>query len=372
MAPGHHRNGDFRRSRRGRGRDGSGARHDRSMLSAVARSSSRPRCSSTAGSCEPTPRRAIRRRLKRGSATASGSLLTTRTAASAATAISCPSASREVSEGNRRGRDRAAGSAESRATGFDMLAYLERRNRLRGDRRADATCAKAPITATVCSRVSRCSRRSGWTCASSAASRAGAIDVELDCGGTPMRVLATHLGLSPYERREQIQRLLRVLESDRPLPTILMGDINEWFLWGRPLRWMHRHFEETPSPRLSLRSTRLRARPHVGEAAHAAEATRSCTRRRSRASRSDHLPLKAELDLHCGAVTSRARTGDTRETLRTRSRSLAFRTRGSSPARYNSRACPTRPQEKLRERLARTRLQLLRFGFFVEHVGRAW
>ena len=26
-----------------------------------------------------------------------------------------------------------------------------------------------------------------------------------------------------------------------------MGDLNEWFLWGRPLRRVHRHFEPTPA-----------------------------------------------------------------------------------------------------------------------------
>lgn len=73
----------------------------------------------------------------------------------------------------------------------------------------------------------------------------GALDVLLDCDGAPLRVIATHLGLRPAERRAQIQQLLRVLESQTPVPTVLMGDLNEWFLWGRPLRWLHRHFEKT-------------------------------------------------------------------------------------------------------------------------------
>lgn len=69
-----------------------------------------------------------------------------------------------------------------------------------------------------------------------------------------LRVIATHLGLRPAERRAQVQRLLaRVRQGDHPpehppLPTVLLGDINEWFLWGRPLRWLHRWFEATPAP----------------------------------------------------------------------------------------------------------------------------
>ena len=38
------------------------------------------------------------------------------------------------------------------------------------------------------------------------------------------------------------------LESERPYPTVLVGDLNEWFLWGRPLRRLHAHFGATPAP----------------------------------------------------------------------------------------------------------------------------
>src|SRR5438309_6966419 len=36
----------------------------------------------------------------------------------------------------------------------------------------------------------------------------GALDVLFDCEGAPLRVIATHLGLRPAERRAQIQQLL--------------------------------------------------------------------------------------------------------------------------------------------------------------------
>lgn len=77
----------------------------------------------------------------------------------------------------------------------------------------------------------------------------GALDLELDCAGRPLRVIATHLGLMPAERRKQIKRLLRAFEDDAVMTTVLAGDLNEWFLWGRPLRWLHAYFKETPSPR---------------------------------------------------------------------------------------------------------------------------
>jgi endonuclease/exonuclease/phosphatase family metal-dependent hydrolase len=66
-----------------------------------------------------------------------------------------------------------------------------------------------------------------------------AIDVDLDGGAGPVRVIATHLGLLPGERRWQVRRLLDILDQDAYKPTVLCGDINEWFAIGRPLRWLH-------------------------------------------------------------------------------------------------------------------------------------
>jgi endonuclease/exonuclease/phosphatase family metal-dependent hydrolase len=76
----------------------------------------------------------------------------------------------------------------------------------------------------------------------------GAIDVRIEVGARDsLRVLATHLGLRPGERRQQVRLLLAAVERERPQPTILMGDLNEWYLWGRPLRWLHAHFRERPA-----------------------------------------------------------------------------------------------------------------------------
>ena len=76
----------------------------------------------------------------------------------------------------------------------------------------------------------------------------GAIDVHLHYGAMTFRMVATHLGLWPGERRRQIRLLLDIVRKDNRFPTVLLGDLNEWFLWGRPLRWMHRYFKETPAP----------------------------------------------------------------------------------------------------------------------------
>lgn len=76
----------------------------------------------------------------------------------------------------------------------------------------------------------------------------GALDALFEISGLRLRVLATHLGLRPAERRQQIRRLLSEIDTRRGEPLVLMGDLNEWFLWGRPLRWLHAVFSETPAP----------------------------------------------------------------------------------------------------------------------------
>ncbi len=80
----------------------------------------------------------------------------------------------------------------------------------------------------------------------------GAVDLRLDHDNNILRIVATHLGLLPSERRAQIRRLLEWIgppDEDKALTTVLMGDLNEWFLWGRPLKWLHSYFGTSPALR---------------------------------------------------------------------------------------------------------------------------
>ncbi len=78
----------------------------------------------------------------------------------------------------------------------------------------------------------------------------GALDVELHAGGQIVRVIVTHLGLRPAERRFQVKKLLTVLRGISPgQPVVVLGDINEWLPIGRPLRWLHRLLGRPPSQR---------------------------------------------------------------------------------------------------------------------------
>ncbi len=122
----------------------------------------------------------------------------------------------------------------------------------------------------------------------------GALDADILCQGQPLRVVATHLGLRPAERRDQIKRLLQVFDTNE-MPVILMGDINEWFVWGRPLRWLVSHFQPVPAPRtfpsrwpiFALDRIWIRPRHRLVQVmVHATPLARLA---------SDHLPLMAHI-----------------------------------------------------------------------------
>jgi endonuclease/exonuclease/phosphatase family metal-dependent hydrolase len=56
----------------------------------------------------------------------------------------------------------------------------------------------------------------------------GAIVAELDFGDGEFRVIAAHLGLLRQSRLDQASVLLKMHRELVPMPTILMGDFNEW------------------------------------------------------------------------------------------------------------------------------------------------
>jgi endonuclease/exonuclease/phosphatase family metal-dependent hydrolase len=123
----------------------------------------------------------------------------------------------------------------------------------------------------------------------------GALDADIVCRGRRLRVVATHLGLAAAERRAQVRRLLAAFDTDT-MPVVLLGDLNEWYLRGRPLRWLRSHFgvarpvRSFPSrlPLLALDRIWM----HPLERLVEVRAHRSPITRRA----SDHLPVIARID----------------------------------------------------------------------------
>jgi endonuclease/exonuclease/phosphatase family metal-dependent hydrolase len=126
----------------------------------------------------------------------------------------------------------------------------------------------------------------------------GAIDIELDVSGQPLRVIAAHLGLRRSERRFQWRRLMVALaEGSMEMPTIVLGDMNEWYRGARTLQEAHDAFGKPPAPAgfpafaPFLALTRIWVRPRAALESivvHRTDLTRKA---------SDHLPLKATLDV---------------------------------------------------------------------------
>lgn len=107
----------------------------------------------------------------------------------------------------------------------------------------------------------------------------------------PLHVVATHLGLSIHERRDQARSLLALIGDDVPL--VLLGDFNDWFWPGSIRRMLARVLPDRsrartfPSRLPLLRLDRIYCRPRGillqtwtdGQARHI----------------SDHLPVIGDL-----------------------------------------------------------------------------
>ena len=126
-----------------------------------------------------------------------------------------------------------------------------------------------------------------------------ALDVDLEVNGETVRVIVTHLGLWPAERRYQVKK---ILEMVRATPSservIVLGDINEWLPLGRPLRWMNALFGRCPAERSFPSRWPLVALDRVWVRPRHALLALKAHRTPLAELASDHLPVKAIIALH--------------------------------------------------------------------------
>ncbi len=120
----------------------------------------------------------------------------------------------------------------------------------------------------------------------------GAIDLDLRCNGATIQVIATHLGLRTRERRIQVQRLLERVGQN----CILMGDFNEWWLWGFPLRRLKAVFARSPALPTFPSARPVFALDRIWIKPPASFVSIGVHRTRMSAIASDHLPLKAVVE----------------------------------------------------------------------------
>ncbi len=118
-----------------------------------------------------------------------------------------------------------------------------------------------------------------------------ALIAEFGSGAEAYRVVNVHLGLDPWERRAQVKRLVEALDRHEAMPTLLLGDFNEWRLAPRYLDPIGRRFPISSMPetyharRPMFRFDRVYLSSHFDiaheQVIHAAHARRA----------SDHLPV---------------------------------------------------------------------------------
>jgi endonuclease/exonuclease/phosphatase family metal-dependent hydrolase len=119
-----------------------------------------------------------------------------------------------------------------------------------------------------------------------------AIATRIETPHGPLRVVATHLGLSIHERRAQAEKLIAIAGRE-PIPTILMGDLNDWFWVGSVRKALSRElpgrtrFRTFPSICPLMRLDRIYCRPRG--------AFVDCWTDRGARAHSDHLPVIADV-----------------------------------------------------------------------------
>lgn len=126
----------------------------------------------------------------------------------------------------------------------------------------------------------------------------GAIQAFLEQNGKKIQVVATHLGLSPGERRQQVKKIITLVKkSDQVDLLLLCGDMNEWLLWGRPLRWLHSLFLKPPHQKTFPARGPLLALDRIWISPLKSLQTIKAVDTPTTRTASDHLPLIAKIQL---------------------------------------------------------------------------
>lgn len=131
----------------------------------------------------------------------------------------------------------------------------------------------------------------------------GAVIVDLQFPAGDLRVIAAHLGLLKRSREQQAESILSILQEADTIPTLLIGDLNEWRVGKRSslasLLPIFNH-ESTAVPSFPSRFPVLALDRVLGTPHNLVTSVEVHNTPLARIA-SDHLPLKAHLDLSSAA-----------------------------------------------------------------------
>ena len=124
----------------------------------------------------------------------------------------------------------------------------------------------------------------------------GAVLAELELGAARLRIVGMHLDLSGLWRRKQSRAILHHLEQLAPMPTVLMGDLNEWTPGSGCLRDFGHGYSFAPCGRSFHARRPIAALDRIMFGPELA--LLDCGVHASAAARkaSDHLPIWAQLE----------------------------------------------------------------------------
>jgi endonuclease/exonuclease/phosphatase family metal-dependent hydrolase len=125
----------------------------------------------------------------------------------------------------------------------------------------------------------------------------GAVMAELAVDGAPVRIVGMHLDLSGLVRRRQAHAILKAVADGAPMPSLLMGDLNEWRLGAGCIADFAAQFRPVPTGHSFPASRPLATLDRIF-ASDGVEVRDSGVHRSPLAARaSDHLPTFVKVDL---------------------------------------------------------------------------
>ncbi len=125
----------------------------------------------------------------------------------------------------------------------------------------------------------------------------GAVDAEIQYANKTIRVIVSHLGLGPIERRYQMRQLLDTVETDHSKLCVLLMDHNEWLPWGPVIRWCNNKFGQSQAVKTFPSACPIFALDRIWVQPAKALVNVDCYTSVASRIASDHLPIRGTIDV---------------------------------------------------------------------------